>query len=113
MNHTSTASRIVTAVLIGFFFAMFGAGVAFGQTYELKDRQGMTVLTLDNVKMSRYSDYFKEEIPAFQGTVKNVSGETLSSVSIVGTVHKKDGTIVRFVVGALGSLGNFPIRLHS
>jgi hypothetical protein len=69
---------------------------AFGQTFELKDRKGTTVVTIDDVKMFRFSNYFKETIPVFQATVKNVSGEKLLGVSIVGTVHKKDGTVVEF-----------------
>ena len=69
---------------------------AFGQTFEVKDRSGVPVVTVDSVKVFRHSDYFKEDIPAFQGIVKNVSGEKLLGVSVAGIVHKKDGTVIKF-----------------
>lgn len=68
----------------------------FGQSFEVKDRNGVPVVKIDNVKMFRYSDYFKEDTPAFQGTVTNITDEKLFGVSIVGNVHKKDGTGVKF-----------------
>lgn len=67
-----------------------------GQTFEVKDRNGAVVLIVDNVKMFRYSEYFKEDIPDFQGTVKKVSDDRLFGVSICGIVHRKDGGTVKF-----------------
>src|SRR5450759_3766978 len=69
-----------------------------GQTFQVKDRNGTPVVTVSRVQMFRYSDYFKDYIPDFQGTVKNVSGERLLQVSIGGIVHKKDGSVVNFTL---------------
>jgi hypothetical protein len=80
---------------------VFFATLTFGQTFEVKDRNGVPVATVDNVTMFQHSDYFKEDIPHFQGTVKNTSGERLLGVSIAGIVHKKDGTVVKFGLGSI------------
>lgn len=84
-----TMSRCILCLII---FAVFVSG----QTVEVKDRNGVPVVTVSAVQMFRYSDYFKEDIPDFHGTVKNISGEKLLRVSITGTVHKKDGSVVKF-----------------
>jgi hypothetical protein len=72
------------------------ATLATGQKFELKDRNGVPRITIEDVNMFRYSDYFKESIPVFQGTVKNASSENLFGVSVAGFVRKKDGTVIRF-----------------
>ena len=82
---------VVISTLIG-----LPSGTAFGQIFAVKDRNGVLVLTVGNVKMFRHSDYFKEDIPVFQGIVVNVSGARLLGVTVAGTVHKKDGTVVKF-----------------
>jgi hypothetical protein len=58
---------IVASLFLGLF-----AALAFGQTFEVKDQHGILVVTVENVKMFRHSDYFKEDIPAFEATIKNV-----------------------------------------
>ena len=72
------------------------ASLVFGQTFEVRSRSGDPVVAIENVKMFRYSDYFKEDIPEFRGIIRNVSKEKLLNVSIVGRVHKKDGTVLTF-----------------
>jgi hypothetical protein len=64
--------------------------------FEVKDRSGAPTITLSALKMFRYSDYFKQDIPAFEGTLKNVSGGRLLRVFINGVVHKKDGSVIHF-----------------
>jgi hypothetical protein len=66
-------------------------------TFEV-NRNSVPVVTIQRVQMFQYSDYFKEEIPAFLGVIKNVSGKKLLNVSVVGIVHKKDSTVVKFNV---------------
>jgi hypothetical protein len=64
--------------------------------FEVTDRSGAPAITLSTWKMFRYSDYFKQDIPAFEGTLKNVSGGRLLRMFITGVVHKKDGSVIRF-----------------
>jgi hypothetical protein len=75
------------------------AAFTFGQTFEVKDRNGAPAITVSGVKMFRYSDYFGKEIPDFKAALKNVSGGRLLRVSITGIVHKKDGSLVKFNLG--------------
>jgi hypothetical protein len=86
------------------------ARIAAGQTYELKDRHGITVLTIGDVKMFRYSEYFKRDIPEFEARLTNVSGAALDfeSQSIQAMVHKTDGSIVEFQVRTPEHFGVFP-----
>ena len=86
------------------------ASLTFGQTFEVKDRNGALVLSVANVKLFRYSDYFKKEIADFQGTIKNLSGESLLRVSITGIVHKKDGSVVEFTPDVCRSPPSLPPR---
>jgi hypothetical protein len=81
----------------GFVFLLFSTS-AFGQIFEVKNREGALVATVSEVKMFRYSDAFEQEIPEFRGVLKNVSGENLLNVAAIGIVHRKDGAVVRFKV---------------
>jgi uncharacterized membrane protein len=78
------------------------ARIAVGQSYELKDRHGIKVLTISDVRMFRYSEYFKQDIPEFKAQVTNVSGAALDFESgyIRAAVHKADGSIVEFQLGS-------------
>jgi hypothetical protein len=89
------------------------ATLTLGQTFEVKDRNGVPVITVSDVKMFRYSDYFKRDIPDFRGTVKNVSGRILLRVSITGVVHKKDGSVVKFTVANACDKGIAPCDLRA
>ncbi len=84
-----------------FAYLLLFVSVGYGQTYEVKDRSGIVLLKISNIKMFRYSNYFKEDIPVFQATVANVAGEKLLGVSVAGTVRKKDGSIVKFSLDSI------------
>jgi hypothetical protein len=75
-----------------------------GQTFEIRDRTGIPVIMIQSVKMVRYSEYFKTEIPTFQAIVQNISGEKLFNVVIVGLLHMKDRSIVKFRLDARNDL---------
>jgi hypothetical protein len=87
------------------------SGLTSGQTFEVNDRNGVPLITVSDVMMFRYSDYFKKDIPDFRGTIKNVSGRILLRVSITGIVHMKDGSAVRFTVGGACDKGAPPCDL--
>jgi len=71
----------------------YGADRTISQPVDVKDRHGITVLTVSNIQM------FRRSAPFFQGVVTNVSGTTLDKLStITGTVHKRDGSVVQFVL---------------
>jgi hypothetical protein len=61
--------------------------LTFGQTLEVKDRNGIPLVTISDVKMFRYSSKLGQNIPQFQGVLKNISGATLN-VALTGTIHK-------------------------
>ncbi len=63
------------------------------QKVEVKDRNGVLVLTISNIKIVGRS------APVFQGVVKNVSGADLTLDILVGTVQKKNGSTVQFNLG--------------
>jgi hypothetical protein len=74
------------------------AALAFGQTSEVKDRHGVRLVTISNVKMFRYSSKLDQNIPFLQGVLTNVSGAALN-VALIGTLHKKDGSVETFPIG--------------
>ena len=74
--------------------------LTFGQTLEVKDRNGIPLVTISDVKMFRYSSKLGQNIPQFQGVFKNISGVTLN-VALTGTIHKKDGSVETFPIGIL------------
>lgn len=78
-----------------------GTGLTFGQTFQVKDQHGVPVITISDVKMFRHSEYFKEDIPVFEGVITNISGEDLWGISILGIVDKKDGSIVEFDLASI------------
>src|SRR5437870_1041492 len=59
-----------------------------GQTFQVKDRNGIAVVTISDIKLFRYSTILNQTVPHFQGTLTNNTNERLH-VSIIGTVHKK------------------------
>jgi hypothetical protein len=69
------------------------AALTFGQTFEVRDRNGIPMVAISDVKMTRYSG-----ITEFQGIVKNISGQDLKFVSLQVIAHKKDGSELRFEV---------------
>jgi len=85
--------RLVCLTALG---ELLFAAPSFGQTFEVKDQNGSVVLTITTVKMFRQSE--KENLPAFQDVVKNVSGQSLTLEALKGTVRKKDGSTVEFVL---------------
>jgi hypothetical protein len=76
--------------------ALVFAAVMVGQTFELKDGNCTSLLSVSEVKMLRYSQYFGEDIPEFQASVKNISGGDLDVGAITATVHRKDGSKAEF-----------------
>ena len=72
------------------------ATLTFGQTFEVKDRNGIPVVMVSEIKMFRYSSYFNKDIADFQCAVKNISGKDLKAVALRAIVHKKDGSKVEF-----------------
>jgi hypothetical protein len=81
---------IVAAVLTA---TMYGADPTIAHKVDVKDRNGVSVLTISDIKMSRRSAL------VLQGVVRNVSGADLTVDTVVGTVHKKDGSTVEFSFG--------------
>jgi hypothetical protein len=73
-------------------------GLTFGQTYEVKDRHGIPVVKVFNVKLFRHSDYLKEDFPAFEAAITNVSGQDLHPVPLNVTIHLKNGTTTDFLL---------------
>jgi hypothetical protein len=71
---------------------------ALAQRFEIKDRHNDVAIVLNEVKLTRYSTYFKEDIPEFTGFMRNVSGADLLQAAIVGSLEKTDGTVIRFPV---------------
>ena len=63
-----------------------------GETIELKDRHGIPLVALSDVKMFRYSDYFMGDGPEFQATVKNLTPLDIS-VPLDVTIQYKDGSV--------------------
>lgn len=90
-----------------FLFASSVLGQTLPQTLEVKDKNGVTVIKVEGVKLSRYSDYFKEEIPIFRGIARNVSGSRLLTLSVVGLIHTKNGNVFNFTLDSIckGSFG--------
>lgn len=64
--------------------------IALAQSFEVRDRNGIPVVSISNVKM------FREDVPVFQATVTNILGTNVAMDPIKGTVHKKDGSTVEF-----------------
>ena len=71
-------------------FLFVSISLSFGQTFEVKDRNGVPVVTVDIVKM------FDEGTPEFEAAVTNVSGADLTLASLNVTVRKTDGTTADF-----------------
>src|ERR1700676_4294376 len=80
------------------FLLLALATVIFGQTFELKDRHGIPVITIDNVTVFKHWEFQQEDLPYFAATVRNVSGENFSAMVFTATVRKKDGTTFDFKV---------------
>jgi hypothetical protein len=91
--------KLYTTVL--FLLASSVLGQTLPQTLEVKDKNGVTVIKIEDVKLSRYSDYFKEEIPIFRGMVHNVSGSRLLTLSVVGSIHTKNGNAFEFTLDSI------------
>lgn len=72
------------------------APLTFGQTFEVKDRNGILVMKVNEIKMFRYSSYFKKDIADFRCSLKNISGDDLKTVTLRAIVHQKDGSKVEF-----------------
>src|SRR6266446_7422383 len=89
----------IYALLFALSFLCFRFPLS-GQTFEVKDRNGILVVTISDVKMFRFSSHFKTDIPDLQGIVKNVSGVDLtldlSLDELKGTVYTKAGTVEEF-----------------
>ena len=69
------------------------ADATIPQTVDVKDRHGVTVLTISNITL------FRRSAPVFRGVIKNVSGSDLWELyTITGTVHKRDGSVVQFTL---------------
>ena len=83
---------IVAAVLTA---TMYGADPTIAHKVDVKDRNGVSVLTISDIKMSRRSAL------VLQGVVRNVSGADLTVDTVVGTVHKKDGSTVEFLLASV------------
>jgi len=70
--------------------AAYGADAPAPEKIEVKDRNGVAVLTISNIRL------FRRSAPVFQGVVQNVSGVDLTLDTLTGTIHKKDGSTVQF-----------------
>lgn len=66
-----------------------------GETIELRDRHGIPLVELSEVKMFRYSEYFKADVPEFQANVRNLTGTDIN-VPVDATIHYKNGTVKTF-----------------
>ena len=75
---------------------------AFGQAHKVKGPKGETVAEISDMKLFRHSDYFNDDVPAFEASVKNVSGRDVRSIPITATVHRKDGSTAEFSFTAVG-----------
>ena len=84
---------ILAALLIIFCVTLQGQ-----QRFEIKDRRAVPVLVLDDVKLLRYSDYFKTQIPEFTAVMTNIAGEDIINPVLTGTIHLRGGAMVRFPV---------------
>jgi|ERR1019366_4680445 hypothetical protein len=84
--------RFVSMTAVGVLFT----APTFGQTFEVKARNGSVVLTIRTIKMFELSE--KEVLPSFRGVVENVAGESLIVGTLKGTVTKKDRSTVEFTV---------------
>lgn len=71
------------------------AVIAYGQSFNLKDRNGIPVVAISDTKMFRHSTYFKSDIPDFQATAKNLTNSAFT-LTINAIVHRKDGTVQTF-----------------
>jgi hypothetical protein len=80
------------------FFLLTLATVTFGQTFEVKDGHHITLVIISDVKMFQHSSKLDTNVPQFTGVLKNVSSVTLNA-AIVGTIHKKDGSVGTFPIG--------------
>ena len=76
-----------------------------GRSIELKDRHGISVASISDIKLFHYSTMLKETVPRFEGVLKNTSGTELS-LSIIGILRMKNGTSVKFQVGRINSALN-------
>ena len=74
------------------------AALSFGQTFEVKDRNGIPLVIISEVKMFRHSSKLDRDIPFLQGTLTNISGAALKA-ALMGTLRKKDGEVGTFPVG--------------
>src|ERR1022692_1504547 len=68
-----------------------------GQTFTVKDRHQIPLVIISDVKLFQYSSKLNQDIPHFQGILKTVSSVTLNA-AIVGTIHKKDGSVDTFPI---------------
>ena len=68
-----------------------------GQTFTVKDRHQIPLVIISDVKLFQYSSKLNQDIPHFQGLLKTVSSVTLNA-AIVGTIHKKDGSVDTFPI---------------
>jgi hypothetical protein len=72
------------------------------QTFQIKDRNGVPVVAITNVITFRFSKYYNRTVPAFQVSVKNVSGLDMRQVPIDASILNKDGSAVTFSFTAVG-----------
>src|ERR1017187_9426173 len=69
-----------------------------GQTFTVKDRHQIPLVIITDVKLFQYSSKLNQDIPQFKGILTNVSNVTLNA-AILGTIHKKDGSVDIFPIG--------------
>ena len=89
----------VTLLILSVFMVQESDGnaVVAGKTFEIKDKHGLPVAQISDVRLFRYSDYFKKVIPDFKMKVRNTAGENLEGeVCFTAKIGKQDGSTVTF-----------------
>jgi hypothetical protein len=59
---------------------------------EIRDRHGIPLVRVADLKAFRYSAYFKKEIPEVGFTAHKLLGDDLTSIRLEIVIHRKDST---------------------
>jgi hypothetical protein len=67
---------------------------AFGQTYQIKDHHGIPIVEISSVEMFRYSEIFRQYVPDFRASARNVYGTDWNNdlspgIPLIVTVRKQ------------------------
>lgn len=79
-----------------FFALWFLPSLNAAESYTLKDRNGVPIISIYDVKFSPYTSMFNGEVTDFECNAKNLTSFTLKGIPVVATANRRNAPPVRF-----------------